>query len=175
METADGFRQKIDEMDTNIQFLKKQVAGSEATNETKHKIEEMDASIKFLRKQAAEHEDTGCNAAWADPNVRDEQIEVALALGVEHDGMRAIAQGKKKQKELTDELGDSGDESLRLPPSGHARQCWFKSAKSCGVIRTCSPTCGRSAWVPNQLRSGVGTTICGAGCGEVNTNHKALT
>ena len=38
-----------------------------------------------------------------------------------------------------------------------------------------SPTCGRSAWGPNQLRSGVDTTICGAGCGEVNTNHKALT
>ena len=38
-----------------------------------------------------------------------------------------------------------------------------------------SPTCGRSAWNPNQLRSGVGTTICGAGCGVVNSNHKVLT
>ena len=103
IETADGSKQKIDEMDANIKLLKKQVAGSEATNEIKHKIEEMDASIEFLRKQAAENDETWGNAARADPNVTDEQIEVALAMGVEHDGMRAIAQGKKRQKELTDE------------------------------------------------------------------------
>ena len=89
--------------------------------------------------------------------------------------MRATAQGKMKQKELTDELGDPGDESLRLPPSGHARQCWFKSAKSCGVIRTCSPTCGHCEGNPNQLRSGVETSNFGAGSGEVSADHKALT
>ena len=90
--------------------------------------------------------------------------------------MRGLAQGKKK-KELTDEqkhgsLGDPGDESLRLNPSGQARQCWFKSAKSCGVIRTCSPTCGHCARNPAQLRSGVETSHFGAGSGEVSAGHK---
>ena len=56
-------------------------------------------------------------------------------------------------------------------PLSCARMGWFKSAKCCGVGNS-SPTCGRSAWNPNQLRSGVGTTICGAGCGVVNSNHK---
>ena len=67
--------------------------------------------------------------------------------------MRGQAQDKKK-KELTDEQkhgsqGDPGDESLRLNPTVQARQCWFKSAKSCGAIRTCSPTCGHCEGNPN--------------------------
>ena len=81
--------------------------------------------------------------------------------------MRGQAEEKKK-KELTDEQkqatqGCSKSHGLRPQhATDQARQCWLKSAKSCGVIRTCSPTCGHCKRNPNQLRSGVETSSFGA-------------
>ena len=126
-------------MDASIKLLMKQVAGSDGSNEAsdvlKHKIEETDASIKLLRKQVAENDandKTGCNAAR----------------------MRAIAQGKKKQKELTDEQGDAGNESLRLHASGQRPAGLVQAREGIDGVRS-SPTCGRCVQEANQPRSGV--------------------
>ena len=120
----------------------------------KQKIEEMDASIKLVKKQQS-------------------RVKLLMKQAAEYNAKHQATAGEK-QKELKDEQKQEVRAYGCMPPS---LPSWAGSrlAKSCGVVRTCSPTCGRSAWVPNQLRSGMETTNCGAGCGEVRANHKALT
>ena len=101
-------------------------------------------------------------------------VNAENALKHRIDEMDASIKLLKKQTELTDEQKQEVRAYGCTPPS-IARPGWFKTARSCGEVRTCSPTFGRGKWVPNQLRSGVASTNHGAVCGEVSADHKTPT
>ena len=143
-------------MDANLKLLKKQ-----------------DANIKHLMKQTAEN-NAKDKAITKPQGVRKKQKGVTFCgtrcmcetngkEKTKEQGGRSspevLVSYRKEKKELTDEQkqetqGCSRINGLRPQhATDQARKCWLKSAKSCGVIRTCSPTRGYCKRNPNQLLS----------------------
>ena len=110
------------------------------------------------------------------PAEETKETAKTLLLNCDAAKMRALAQAKKKQKELTDEQkqetqGCSMINGLRpqhatvLRPAGLVQVC--EELRRGEEFTDMRPQCVE----PKPAPFGVGTTICGAGCGVVNPNH----